>query len=196
MVAAASNMPVRLAESAFHLFSRNGFKKVNLDRIAFKAGVTKGSLYWHYRSKDELIRASCAHYYQTYHLRMTRELAGISDPVRRLEKTIEISVRICLLDRENRVFTTEVFRLALHNPAVRKGWQRFYQTVRRFYVDLVVAAAATGRIQPDSPDRAVDFMLATMEGIKLQAMFDPQACTPQSEKAIVVNLKRTLGLCN
>ena len=186
-------MPARLAESAFQLFSRSGFKKVNLDRIASKAGVTKGSLYWHYGSKDELILASCAHYYQTYHRRMTRELEGIGDPVRRLEKTLDVSVRICLLDQENRVFTTEVFRLALHEPAVRKGWQRFYEGVRLFYIGLVEAAAATGRIRPKNTAQAVDFMLATMEGIKLQAMFDPQACTPQSEKAIVANLKRTLG---
>lgn len=193
MAAAVSEMPVRLAESAFHLFSRNGFKKVNLDKIASHAGVTKGSLYWHYKNKDELVKAACGHYYRTYHRRINSELAHITDPVKRLERTLQVAVQICLLDEENRVFTTEVFTLALHDAEVRRSWQQFYDSVREFYVGLVKAAKAAGGIEADDPDHAVDFMLATMEGIKLQAMYDPKICAKPAEKAIVASLKRTLG---
>jgi AcrR family transcriptional regulator len=186
-------MPDKLAQGAFVLFSRHGIKNVNVDQVAAHAGVTKGSLYWHYNSKDDLIKAACAHYYRTYHRRINSELAHITNPVRRLAKTLEVSVRICLLDEENRVFTTEVFTLALHDAEVRRGWQQFYDSVREFYVGLVKAAQATGGIQVADPEHAVGFMLATMEGIKLQAMLAPQMCSPSSEKGVVANLKMTLG---
>lgn len=193
MAATVSEMPARLAESAFHLFSRNGFKKVNLDKIATRAGVTKGSLYWHYKSKDELVKAACGHYYRAYHRRINSELAHITDPVKRLERTLQVAVQICLLDEENRVFTTEVFTLALHDAEVCRSWQQFYDSVREFYVGLVKAAQAAGGLETDDPEHAVEFMLATMEGIKLQARYDPKICAKAGEKAIVASLKRTLG---
>jgi hypothetical protein len=54
---AADEMPGRLAEAAFALFSRRGIERVRMDDIAAAAGVTKGSLFWHYQSKSEVIHA-------------------------------------------------------------------------------------------------------------------------------------------
>jgi AcrR family transcriptional regulator len=190
---AAHEMPARLAESAFQLFASKGFKQVNVDQIAARAGVTKGSVYWHFQSKDELIKAACTHYYRAYHQRIHDELSIVSDPVRRLERALEVSVRICLLDEENRVFTTEVFSLMLHDGELRRGWRQFYDSVREFYVGLVKAAMAAGAISPSDAGQAVDFMLAAMEGIKLQALFDPGACAPAREQAILASLKAALG---
>jgi AcrR family transcriptional regulator len=186
-------MPDKLAQSAFALFSRHGISNVSLDQIAARAGVTKGSLYWHYKSKDELIKAACGHYYQLYYQRINAALARLTDPVSRLEQTLRHSVRICLLDNENRVFTTEIYTLALTDPETRRGWKQFYDSVRAFYIGLVQAAAATGRISTPRAARAVDFMLATMEGLKLQALYDATLCTRASEAAIVGALKQSLG---
>ena len=186
-------MPEKLAQSAFALFSRRGIQNVKVDQVAAHAGVTKGSLYWHYKSMDDLIKAACAHYYRAYHRRINSALAHIADPVKRLERTLQVAVQICLVDEENRVFTTEVFTLALHDPDVRRSWQQFYDSVREFYVGLVKAAQAAGVIKTDDPEHAVDFMLATMEGIKLQAMYDSKICAKLAEKAIVRSLKRALG---
>jgi hypothetical protein len=81
----------------------------------------------------------------------------------------------------------------LSDAEVRRGWQLFYDGVKEFYIGLVQAARATGKIQTTDPEQAVDFMLATMEGIKLQAHYNPRLCNPDSEKAIVQSLKRALG---
>jgi hypothetical protein len=59
--------------------------------------------------------------------------------------------------------------------------------------ELVNAAVDGGGIGPLDPPRAVDFMLATMEGIKVQAICELDSCQPGEAKAIVANLKRTLG---
>ena len=193
MAARTTPMPSRLAQSAFALFSRNGIQNVNLDRIAAHAGVTKGSLYWHFESKDEIIQAACSHYYRTWHRRINAELAPFTDPLERLERALRFSVRTCLLDKENRVFTLEIFTLSLHDEAVRRGWRQFLNSVREFYIGLLEAARAAGRIKTPDPQQAVDFLLAAMEGIKLQALFDPQLCSRHAEKQICEQLMRTLG---
>ncbi|MBM3605884.1 MAG: TetR/AcrR family transcriptional regulator [Alphaproteobacteria bacterium] len=47
----------RILQAAGHLFYAQGIRAVSLDAIAEAAGVTKRTLYYHFRSKDDLITA-------------------------------------------------------------------------------------------------------------------------------------------
>lgn len=187
-------MPARLAASAFALFSGRGFDGVSVDEVAAHAGVTKGSLYWHFKSKRELIQAACAHYYRTYQRRINEGIAGCRDPGARLERTVDLAVRTCLMDGPNRVFTMEIFTLSVHDEEVRRGWQQFYDSVREFYIGLVKAAGRAGAVEVGDAEQAVNLMLAAMEGIKLRALFEPEACTREEEERIREGLKEILGL--
>ncbi len=51
----------RIYAAAYAMFYRKGFQRTSLDDIAAKAGVTKRTLYYHVRSKDELAGAMLAH---------------------------------------------------------------------------------------------------------------------------------------
>ena len=48
----------RILEAAYTLFYRHGFVRVALEAIAAEAGVTKRTLYYHFRSKDDLLAAA------------------------------------------------------------------------------------------------------------------------------------------
>lgn len=126
----ADNMPDKLAACAFALFSQRGIGRVRMDDIAGSAGVTKGSLYWHYRSKDEVIHAACRHYYQSWTRQMECETAKAATPARKLERAIRSSVHTCLIDENNRTFTLELFTLSIHDEDVRKGWRVFFDGVK------------------------------------------------------------------
>lgn len=47
----------RIVEAAGKLFYGEGIRAVSVDAVAEKAGVTKRTLYYHFRSKDDLIAA-------------------------------------------------------------------------------------------------------------------------------------------
>ena len=47
----------RIIKAADELFYGEGIRAVSVDQIAAKAGVTKRTLYYHFRSKDDLIAA-------------------------------------------------------------------------------------------------------------------------------------------
>jgi hypothetical protein len=50
-----------------------------------------------------------------------------------------------------------------------------------------------GQLHAADPRRAVDWMLATMEGIKQRAAFEPEICTPDERETMVQGLVRILG---
>ncbi len=180
--------PARLAQCAFELCAERGFANVNLDEIAARAGVTKGSLYWHFENKQQLILAACAHYYQQWHRAVQAELAPRVDPLDRLRAVVRFSVHSCVIDRRNRLFTTGIFMLMQEDAAVRAGWSQFYSSVREVYVGLVQAARGEGPAGEGAARRAVDLMLEAMEGLKLRAGFEPHIAEKREQQAIVDSL--------
>jgi AcrR family transcriptional regulator len=46
-----------ILDCAYELFYRKGFGRVGVDEIAASSGVTKRTLYYHFKSKDELLAA-------------------------------------------------------------------------------------------------------------------------------------------
>src|ERR1700735_696765 len=50
----------RILDSALELFSEHGFDGTTLQQIADRLGFTKAALYYHFRSKDDLLRALIA----------------------------------------------------------------------------------------------------------------------------------------
>ena len=184
----APHMPPRLAQSAFELFADSGFANVNLDQIAARAGVTKGSLYWHYKNKKELILAACQHYYRHWQQEVEAAIAPAAAPLARLRRALVFSVDSCVIDRRNRLFTTGVFMLMQEDADVRASWTRFYGAVRLFYVNLVTAAQADGSLSEGDARRDVDLMLEAMEGLKLRAGFEPCIAKAAERLAIVEGL--------
>jgi len=52
----------RIVDAAYESFWRSGYTRTNVDGIAARAGVTKRTLYGHFRSKDDLLAAVLTHY--------------------------------------------------------------------------------------------------------------------------------------
>jgi len=50
----------RIVSAASALFYADGIRGVNVDAVAAKAGVTKRTLYYHFKSKDDLVAAYLA----------------------------------------------------------------------------------------------------------------------------------------
>ena len=60
MTSATLSTPDRIIAAASKLFYSNGIRGVSVDAVAEKAGVTKRTLYYHFRSKDDLVAAYLA----------------------------------------------------------------------------------------------------------------------------------------
>src|SRR5579863_9163351 len=59
-VSPVSATRTRILDVALELFSEHGFDGTTLQQIADRLGVTKAALYYHFRSKDDLLRALIA----------------------------------------------------------------------------------------------------------------------------------------
>ncbi len=186
--------PVReqLARAAFELFAERGFHRVTLDEVSARAGVTKGSLYWHYNSKKEVILAAAGVYYREWLQQAHAAVASTTDPLEQVRRVWRMSIDTCLFNRAKRTFSTEMFALGLHDPEIRASWAQFYDSVRELFAGLIRAACNTAGLTIADPHGLADWMLATFEGMKHRASFAPQTCTRAERDALVEDFMWTL----
>jgi AcrR family transcriptional regulator len=79
----------KILEAAREVFFRDGFMAANLDEVAQKAGVAKGTLYRYFESKAELYVEVLAHNGEIFKQRMRETVGGggsASDRIRRVAK--------------------------------------------------------------------------------------------------------------
>jgi AcrR family transcriptional regulator len=76
----------RIIESAREVFFRDGFMAANLDEVAERAGVAKGTLYRYFDSKADLYVAVLADNGRVFTDKMREAVAGTGEVVEQLER--------------------------------------------------------------------------------------------------------------
>ncbi|CAN5599181.1 hypothetical protein BH10ACT7_BH10ACT7_18890 [soil metagenome] len=184
--------PEELAIAALELFSQRSIDRVSMDDIATAAGVTKGSLYWHYTSKKDIILAACRSYYARWRVDITAARSE-SRPLDQLTAAVTFSVHSCLFDRGNRVFTTEIVALSIVDSEVRASWASFLDETERLFLGLVHQAVGSGELECPDVDGAVSLLLSAMEGLKQLMIFRPDEARVELEERAIARLMSTLG---
>ena len=72
--------------------SANGGRRMSVDELAAALGVTSGSFYWHFRGREEFVRAVLEYWADefTYSVGRRIEAAGLQNPVDELRLLMEI----------------------------------------------------------------------------------------------------------
>lgn len=74
-------------KAALHQIAEQGLLSVTIAGLAAHLGVTSGSFYWHFSSRDEIIEAALDHW-ETERIDVIEGLREISDPTERLERLV------------------------------------------------------------------------------------------------------------
>ncbi|WP_457112530.1 TetR/AcrR family transcriptional regulator [Marmoricola sp. URHA0025 HA25] len=84
MAAKAPTARQRLLDAADRLFYAEGVHTVGIDRLIDEAGVAKGSLFYNFSGKDDLVAAYLAGRDQRRRARIAQHQDGVDDPADRL----------------------------------------------------------------------------------------------------------------
>jgi TetR/AcrR family transcriptional repressor of nem operon len=79
----------RIIATCLQLFSQKGYFNTSINDILDAAGITRGCLYGHFRSKEEIWQASYEEAGRIWRDLVLKGVDSINDPLERLEKTIQ-----------------------------------------------------------------------------------------------------------
>ena len=163
-----------ILEAASTIFARLGFHTARMEDIVKEAGLSKGTLYWYFKSKDDIISALLQQVFAG-ELKKLQTLPAIDGSVS--ERLLQFLRQYC---RElTRLSALMPLALDFYAMATRHQWVRqFLQLYYRDYRDVLKVLIQQGIDQGEF--RAVDLeqgattLIALVEGITLLWIFDPQ----------------------
>jgi AcrR family transcriptional regulator len=150
----------RLIDSALAMLLERGIDAVRVDDVVAEVGVTKGSLYWHFSDRTELIREALLEHVR----RLNAEVVeGVTSAISESASTSDYLVRIAPFiidpydpaqsqDRRRRLtLMMQAHADPVFAPLIREVQMRSLAV----YTDLMREAQAKGFIRPDLDPAAV-----------------------------------------
>ncbi len=88
MATAKSLSPEAWADAALEVISEAGLENLNVESLARRLGVTKGSFYWHFSSRSSMLLVALARWERLESEALRVDQAAIADPRARLRRLL------------------------------------------------------------------------------------------------------------
>lgn len=152
----------RILAAATKLFLHEGYSNTNLQDVATEAGVTKPTVYSHFRSKEGLLRAVTAAKAETRIAELSEVLCPSDDP--RVDLILFGELLLAkVLDPESRLWDRLAAAESLTHPEVGEAFFRAGPAmVLQTLADYFRIQKRQGRLSIPSPERAADQLIGML----------------------------------
>jgi len=153
----------RIIDAAMDVIAERGCDQMTIDDVAKKLGVTKGAVYWYFKSKEELV-AAVLKKFQTDIERTTFE-SFYNRPIE--EVFSQIFERFSLTDDRQRAIFFEMFALAARNSDVRHATRDYYTGLVTTFEEVIKREKKQHFIQTQAdPHTLALLMVALYSGLQ------------------------------
>ena len=84
----------KIIDCALELFASHGYAGTSMNDIIERLGISKGSVYWHFKSKEEIFVEVVTDSYSQWLAILDRELEDIDDPIEKIRKYSELFINV------------------------------------------------------------------------------------------------------
>ena len=185
--------PEELLDSALTVFGERGYRATTLEEVARHAGVSKGTVYLYFASKDDLFRAM-----------VERNVVGLLEmaETRAREHTgtaaalLELMIRSMwrAMSQPQMVCMTRLVQSELPQfPEIQRYyWDNVIQRHRRLLRSIVERGIASGEFRTEAltiVPRMVPSLIVHLNHVRvLFAGLDPDAPTPEEQVELILSL--------
>lgn len=166
----------RLIEAAVRLFAGKGSLETTFDALAEAAGVSRGSIRFHFGSKEGLLFAVVDRVFAEWESEVLEPLLGDGAGPARLSQVVEAHRDFV---RENeavgRLFFVLLFEALGPRPELRPRFAGLYERFRRHGRTWLRGAQESGGVVAElDPDALTTVILGALGGLHYQWQLDPE----------------------
>ncbi len=164
----------QIVEAAVAVFSRLGFERARMEDVARESGLSKGTLYLYYESKDELIGALLESVFDWGMRDLKNALASEGSASERLRKlgglmSGEIEKLYVLLP-----VWFEFYAVAARDEGVRRFMKSYFEEYREILAEIVHDGIQRGEFRQVDVEEVTVTLVSLFEGVTLLWAFDPK----------------------
>lgn len=171
----------QIIESAIRVFANQGFANTRMEDVAAQAGLSKGLLYWYFKSKEDIIVAIADLLFGAEF----RKLKDLSAGGQKASDSLETFLDIFLEDLRGMLTVApviyEFYALAFRNGMVRKVMQAYLARFVTLLEPVVQRGIDDGEFSPGDPRQITIAIGAALEGTLLLWAYAPDMVQPEEQ---------------
>ncbi len=167
-----------IIQAAVDEFLERGYDEASMEAIARRAGLSKGGLYHHFSSKDEILLLANQKLNEPIYGIMT-EAEQKSSASEGLSWYIRNYLEYWLNHKREMVFYMLSFVKLLDNPSLWEMYERYTENTTHFFQKLFQQGIDSGEFIPHSAYESALTMMAAVDGIVMFVMMDKNLDTEE-----------------
>jgi len=157
-----------IIEKSLQLFSVKGYFNTSISDILHATGLTKGGLYCHFKSKEEVWRAVYEEAVEIWKSVVFKGIRSVPDPLERIERTIA-NILFDYLGREvfdgGCFFVNMLVELSGQSDTMGRHILKGFVGFSKLFQSWLTEAETAGLLKPDLDYREIsNFIVITLNG--------------------------------
>lgn len=182
-----------LEKAAYLALYEHGFAGVTLADIAAHAGVSRGTLVYHFGSRAGLLSAVMRRFTRTVSVATRRALRQAATPDEKLRAFVENQFYSIESTRRFYTVTLDFLAAATRDPQLMAVQRDFMQETRQLDLELAHLAGQGGGAGQVALSRARQ-LRALVEGLSMQFLADPAPALETYRAECLTGLRAILGI--
>jgi len=163
----------QILDAAERVFARNGFAESRIDQIVEEAQVSKGALYWYFKSKDEIINASLARLFERSLQDVMEQLKSDRPIVERIMTVARCATEQLRNARQLAGVELEAYAMAARNRSMRRRTSGYFDAYVDSFAQLIADGIEKGELRSVDPRMTAISGVALFEGLTLLWVVKP-----------------------
>jgi AcrR family transcriptional regulator len=177
--------------TALAVFAEKGFAKASMNDIVRASGLSKGGVYWHFKSKEELVTAIFDQFFVEQLALVDEVLAGEGTAVHKLHQLATLTSSGVEVLAAQFPSPLEFYALANHEHSLKTSLQTHFQSYREKIGALAAHGIAAGEfrsLHSNTSENAAITIIALFEGLMLLWAISPESIDLSTQMETAVRL--------
>jgi AcrR family transcriptional regulator len=182
----------QIIEAALACFARKGYVHTTLDDIVAASGLSKGSLYWYFKSKDEIFKAAVAATAANMVGEQWDQLQTIATATGKLSAAAQLMIDFCHEIAQYFGLILEYWSQSERRVEEMRFWAEMLSPYQQMLAALFTEGAQTGEFRAADADALAWMMLSAYDGLAVYRMMMPEMNVAAISKAFIDALLKGL----
>lgn len=169
----------QLLSSAHELFVKKGFSSATVEEIARQAGVTKGALYFHFKTKEDVLLALVRSFADMHEAHFEEHLVGKVTPALLMKIFLDVP---CCKRKRKQADVVDIWVQAWRIPRIKRFIvSRYRRGLKRFTQQLDL----TGCSSKVKPEEVAVMICALVDGLSTMCMMMPSTIKMENQLELI-----------
>lgn len=168
----------QILDAATQVFTRKGLDQARMDDLVQETGLSKGALYWYFKSKDDIIFAVIDRIFQQEFQQLEALASSRVSAVEGIRRFTDVAIKDIRNMMRLMPIAYEFLALAFRSKAVQRALKGYLNRYADILIPMVQYGINTGEFRRVDPAQVGIAVGAIIEGTMLLWIYDREMIDP------------------